>query len=488
MANCIIRNAEPVNGQRFFKTGKNFPGNDLPEVIIEAEPELSDFYHLAWKLAWDHVYESDHLPFSPYMSEGCGVNRIWIWDSCFMGMFCRYALNSFPGRATLDNLYEMLKQPDAPIRIQHRDNPPLFAWIEWMYYQMDPDKKRLAEVLPKLIAHYDFLEKLDPADHADDPLPLMEWKKEREGYCWGGCPSGMDNTPRGRDKYDSIWWVDAPAQQALSARYIVKIAEVLHDEAAARFQREFESKKALLQNFWDAETGAFLDRYRDSSGFCRVLTPASFWPILARCATPEQRKRQFALLNDPQKLGGIVPFPSVSRDDPDFDPEGAYWRGSVWLPVAYTGIKSLEQYGEYESAAKLSLDLLRHMVRTWRECEPHTIWECYSPSKPYPATQKTGKLCRKDFCGWSALGPISLLIENIIGISGFDAEEGCLTWNPGISTGRLGIRNLNFNGGRIDLIREKDRIRIGCDRPVTLYYQKTKMDCKAGENIFTLQP
>ena len=219
-----------------------------------------------------------------------------------------------------------------------------------------------------------------------------------------------------------------------------------------------------------------------------MLTPASFWPIFAGCATSEQRKRQFALLNDPQRLGGIVPFPSVSRDDPDFDPKGAYWRGSVWLPVAYMGIKSLEQYGEYGFAAKLSLDLLRHMVRTWKGYEPHTIWECYSPSKPYPATQKTGKLCRMDFCGWSALGPISLLIENIIGISGFNSEEGTLTWNPGISQGRLGIRNLNFNGGKIDLIRENGQIRIGCGRPVTLYYQKQKMDCKAGENIFSIQP
>ena len=171
----------------FNQTKKTFPRHDLPEVIVEAEQDFAEIYDLAWKQAWEHVYESDHLPFSPYLSEGCGINRIWIWDSCFMGMFCRYALNSFPGRATLDNLYEMMKYPDAPIRIQHRDNPPLFAWIEWMYYQMDSDKKRLAEVLPKLLAHYEFLEELDPAEHVDDPFPPITWKKEPEGYCWSGC-------------------------------------------------------------------------------------------------------------------------------------------------------------------------------------------------------------------------------------------------------------------------------------------------------------
>ena len=477
-----------MNEPLFHKTEKSFPVNDLPEVIVEAEPDFAEFYRLTWKLAWDHVYESDYLPFSPYLSEGCGVNRIWIWDSCFMGMFCRYALNSFPGRATLDNLYALLNQPNAPIHIHHRDNPPLFAWIEWMYYQMDSNKERLAEVLPKLTAHYDFLENLDPTEHADDPFPQMTWKKETGGYCWSGNPSGMDNTPRGRGDYNSIWWVDALAQQALAARYIVKIAEVLHsDNVKQRFQAEFEQKKALLQTYWDEKTGAFIDRYRDGNGFCRVLTPASFWPLFADCATPEQRTRQFSLLTDPRKLGGVVPFPSVSRDDPAFDPEGGYWRGSVWLPVVYMGIKALEHYGEYETAARLSLDLLRHMVRTWKEYDPHTIWECYSPTECKPATNKQQQTVRKDFCGWSALGPVSLLIENIIGISGYDSDARSLTWNPGIPEGRLGIRNLNFGGSRIDLIRENDLIRICCNGPLTVYYQKRKLDCKDGENIFCLQ-
>ena len=471
----------------FRPTEKPFPETDLPEVIIEAEPDFPEFYRLAWKLAWEHVYESEQMPFSPYMSEGCGIDRVWIWDSCFMGMFCRYALNSFPGRVTLDNLYALQSRTDAPIRIHHRDNPPLFAWIEWMYYQMDSDRKRLAEVLPKLIAHYDFLENLDPAAHTDDPPPLMTWKREPEGYCWSGCPSGMDNTPRGRDDYASIWWVDALAQQALSARYIAKIADVLHENGTVqRFRMEFERKKELLRHYWDEETGAFLDRYRDGRGFCRVLTPASFWPILADCATPEQRRRQFALLDDPEKLGGLIPFPSVSRDDPDFERTGAYWRGAVWLPTAYMSVKALEQYGEYEQAARLSLVLLRHMVRTWKEYDPHTIWECYSPTEFKPADNKRKLVVRKDFCGWSALGPISLLIENIIGISGFDSDTRSLAWNPGTAEGRLGIRNLNFGGDRIDLIRENGRLLVRCGSPLSVRFRNRKFDCQPGENIFPI--
>ena len=478
---------ENMSDLLFHKTTQPFPAEDIPQVIIDAEPEFSEFYRFAWHLAWDHVYESEHLPYSPYLSEGCGINRIWIWDSCFMGMFCRYALNSFPGRATLDNLYALLYHPEAPICIHHLDNPPLFAWIEWMYYQMDSDKKRLNEVLPKLIYHYDFLEQLDPTTYDNRDLPRITWKKESGNYRWSGCPSGMDNTPRGRDDYDSIWWVDALAQQALSAHYIAKIADALSEEnTKQRFQADFEHKKNLMQNYWDEETGTFLDIYRDGSGFCRVLTPASFWPVFANCATSEQREKQFALLNDSSKLGGIVPFPSVSRDDLNFDPQGGYWRGAVWLPTAYMTVKTLEQFEEYQQAAELSLKLLRHMIKTWKEYTPHTIWECYSPTEAKPSTNKINAIVRKNFCGWSALGPISLLIENIIGISNFDSANRTLSWNPGIPDGRLGVRNLNFGGGKIDLLREDDIIRIHCDFPITLYYKKQKLDCKKGENVFPI--
>ena len=54
----------------------------------------------------------------------------------------------------------------------------------------------------------------------------------------------------------------------------------------ARIDAARSQKTELLQRYWDPETGAFQDR-RDGA-FCRVLTPAIFWPMSANMATAEQ--------------------------------------------------------------------------------------------------------------------------------------------------------------------------------------------------------
>ena len=74
----------------FHKTQKPFPDHDLPEVIIEAEPDFAEFYRLAWQLAWDHVYESESLPHSPIFpkaaeSTGSGSGTAVSWG-CSAGM------------------------------------------------------------------------------------------------------------------------------------------------------------------------------------------------------------------------------------------------------------------------------------------------------------------------------------------------------------------------------------------------------------------
>jgi hypothetical protein len=82
-----------------------------------------------------------------------------------------------------------------------------------------------------------------------------------------------------------------------------------------------------------------------------------------------------------------------------------------------------------------------------------TIWECYSPEFPEPATRWDDTFySRQDFVGWSGLGPIALLIENVIGIE-MNIPQNQITWRID-RTDEHGIKNLNYLDGKVSLLVE----------------------------------
>lgn len=476
----------------FRPTERPFPEADIPRVIYDRNPEFAAFYDEAWRLAWTRVYESEHLPRSPYMSEGCRTNRIWIWDSCLMLHFCLYS-PAFPSDNTLDNFYDVMagNGGSGGILVHHPDNPPLFAWTELRRYRMTGDLGRVRKLIAPdgaLVRHYERVESFKAGERVPWGAVKVWAEKLPHGYLWGGLPSGMDNTPRGGGvPYEEMLWFDLAAQQGLAALSIARLAEAAGDDSCReRFLREYQLQKALTRSFWDERDGAFYDRRNTPEReFCRVLTPASLWPFLAEMGTEEQLDRMAEKLLDPALLGGLVPFPSVSRSDPGFDPHGGYWRGGVWLPLCYMGIKALEKYGRFDLARTLAERVLIHMKRTFDEYEPHTIWECYSPTEYLPSTSKRG-YCRPDFCGWSALGPISLLIEDLIGIYDISVPENTIRWRLS-GPERHGVANLSFGSGRVSLVAEEGRIEVESSRPLQLEVNGVPFVCPAGRSEHRLR-
>ncbi len=479
---------EPATNPLFKTIEKPFPVESIPQPICDSEPGLVKLAEIAWRQAWDHVVETRALPNSPYLNEGCRVNRIWVWDSCLMSIFSRYS-SEFPTEQTLDNFYDVMEGRSQPgILVHHPDNPPLFAWSELMLYRISGCLDRVDRLINRnrsLERHYDWMETGDTGQlYSWGAMPRFV-KRLPLGYMWDGLPSGMDNTPRGNGRYNYIMWLDLLAQMGLAAKSIASLAEsVGNSECAERFHREYISKKALMEEYWDNESGIYYDRsISHEKRFCRVLTPASFWPFLAEMGTSEQMELAIKVLLDDQLLGGIVPCPSVSRSDPAFNPAGEYWRGGVWLPTVYIVLKALEKYGKFELARQLSIKLLRHMLRTYEEYEPHTIWECYNPVQPLPSTNGKGRRCRADFCGWSALGPISILLENIIGIWDVDAVVRRIRWNCQENI-RSGVRNLRLGNESVSLMFKDGKLQVECDSPFILEWNRREFNCPAGCTTF----
>ena len=104
-----------------------------PEPVFEEKTGYVDLYWAAWEMAAKRVMKQDGLPQSPYMDEACWDSHIWIWDTAFMTFFTKYSPQHFPGVESLKNFYSPMHDGSGklPLRIQHPDNPPLFAWGEY---------------------------------------------------------------------------------------------------------------------------------------------------------------------------------------------------------------------------------------------------------------------------------------------------------------------------------------------------------------------
>lgn len=493
--------------------------SSLPRPVYDAHPEYIELYDKAWELAYSNIDTIPGIPAPVYMDEAHRSDRIWVWDTCLMGLFCKYCPSVFPGIQSLDNFYGiLLSDADVPLpkvignkwcgkdegkmlplRVQHPDNPPLLAWTEYCYALQTGDLTRLERVFSseKYLQHwYQMFDSFDPsAPRPHGAGVKVKLKKFEDGYAWGGDQSGMDNTPRGRTSPDptprdrcpdnpDLRWVDALALQGLSALCMSRIAGLLGDQSEQKYWQDVHSALSEKLNtlYWDEEDGFYYDCFTGGEK-CRVKTIASWWPVLAEMTGQERAGRMADHLRDSLEFGGSMPTPSLSRNDVDFIPDGGYWRGSIWLPTTYMALKATDSSGEYDLARSIASSLLEHMYKTYVSFDPHTIWECYSPTEHEPARNKQGELVRPDFCGWSALGPISIFIEDVIGIKEANAFDNTLACafdkHP---EGRVGVRNYRFGNIVCSIIATDKKIKVTTNKPFTLITDGRNIEVPAGKS------
>ncbi len=496
----------------------------VPAPVCGDHPEYVAFYEKAWQLVRAHVKHIPGLPQTPYMDEGFCECQMWIWDTCFMSLFCKYAQAVFPGVETFNNFYQVLydgkslpqliPSPQEPrwayrypgelndICIHIADNPPLFAWGEYENALISGDLEHVKTLLYDhryLQKHYEWIEGLKAPEMPHGVSNVTCLIAEEVGYRWEGGRSGMDNTPRGRKRIregtvrpnnPDLLWVDAICQQALSARMISRLFAMVQDEENSLvWQRKFDEKQKLINRYyWDEQDKFYYDIDVNSREFCRVMTVASYWALTAGVASQQQAEALAAYLDDENTFGGELPLVSLARNDGDFYEDGHYWRGGFWLPTAYAALKGLASYGYRDRVHAAAHKMLRYMLQTYREYEPHTIWECYAPVGHKPALDHGGvNIVRRDFCGWSALGPISIFIEYVLGFHTVNALTKTVEWAyPSELTGEVGIKNLRFGSVVTDIVAQKGICHVTSTHAYTLIVDGRPFAVKEGTQTFSL--
>jgi len=101
-------------------------------------------------------------------------------------------------------------------------------------------------------------------------------------------------------------------------------------------------------------------------------------------------------------------------------------------------------------ARQATVRILDAMCAVDRDSAFGGIWECYAPEAYRPSTTEEGDLVRDAFVGWGGLAPITLLIEDIIGLE-FNAPENTVTFHL-CSREKCGLENMIFNGSTLSIV------------------------------------
>jgi glycogen debranching enzyme len=308
-------------------------------------------------------------------------------------------------------------------------NHPIAAWAEIESFRATGDRERLKMVREPLERYYWFLKR---HLRQGNGLYITDW-------------ASMDDSARNPYLKGGGTGVDISSEMVLFARGLAEIAGLtLSPKDAAVFDREAEEGTRLIrERMWDPGRKFFCDLTADGSP-APIKTIAGYWTLLAGVATKEQARGLVAKLEDPKYFGTRHRVPTCSADESAYR-AGQYWKGAVWAPTNTMVIRGLERYGYQELARKIALEHLESVAETLEATG--TIWENYSPDSAAP-----GRPARKDFVGWSGIGPILYLLEYGIGLKP-DATRNRLEWRlePGVRSGCLRYR---FNGHVADLVAE----------------------------------
>lgn len=479
---AIEKNADKVAPDNIFRFNKEA----LPKPVYEERLDLVALYYKAFELMFDNIDYINKENWKPVVACMPGVSTTWQWDSCIMTFFTNYLADSFSALNNLDNLYR-LQRDDGYISMAYkietekeafdeRINPPLYAWAEWEHYLISGDSSRFEYVTPKIEALYDFIEK---NRRHQNGLYFFEDVNS----------SGMNDSPRGSNytHNSGLAFIDLASQQSLTALCLSKMYSVLENsQKSDYFKSENNRINELINKYHYCEkTGFYHDLFINTRKtlYLSNKTAASFWVMLCGAVQGDRRLRMAKHIMSPDEFYTNTPFATLSKDDPNFDSNGGSWLGASRPQTTFAAIRGLYECGFTEFAtqsAKKYLDVLSAVANDSRY---GSIWECYSPDSPQPALKDCGHLAMSNFVGCAGVGPITVFIENVIGLH-FDAHKNSVIFD--ITTDKkCGIENMVFGGAKLSVIFENGKVFINTQKEFTITIKKDgnvkKCDVTAGK-------
>lgn len=346
----------------------NFTDDKYAAVLAKAHLTLQN----NWRIPAGELSHQGLFPSYQYE----WFHGFWSWDSWKQAVGLSYydtALAKDQMRAMFDYqsedgfIVDCIYRDTTIEAHNYRDTkPPLAAWAVVKIVEQDPDISFIEEMYPKLKKYHEWW--YNKRDHDKDGL--CEFGSTDGTVLAAKWESGMDNAIRFDDSkilkntegaYSlNQESVDLNAYLYAEKRFLSFLAEKLQNKGDAKtFNEEAtDLKRRIQQQFYDEEDGWFYDTNLEGTTFIKGAGSEGWTALWAKAANQEQAEAVKEKMMDPEKFYTKVPFQTMSKDHPKFDPLNGYWRGPNWLDQAYFGVKGLRNYGFDKDADRATAQII----------------------------------------------------------------------------------------------------------------------------------
>ena len=357
--------------------------NLMRQVMLPSEEKSSYNYYVfsrepTW--GWGHggqvFHESLTMMAYAYMDPVSAMNSQRVYsERQYENGYINYRTGSF-----LDEIIEHNNQLTS--------SAPWYAWQNWEIYKITKDREFLEEMYQSSKKFYNYY--------------ISNRDSDNDGLCEWGAHAVLESV---RDALVAVWdevgWptnfegLDVNCMLVKEAKSLAEMAEELgYKKKAKQWKKNALTRQKLINEImWDEKTGFYYNVDKTDNDFTfknkndlKREEIIGFLPLWAGIVSKERAEKLVVKLTDPNKFWRKYGVPSLSADDPYYNPQG-YWNGPVWVEWDFFIVDGLIQYGYDDLARELVDRVAANMIAQLKK--DHNLWEFYSPDDQWAGYHKT---------------------------------------------------------------------------------------------------
>ena len=288
--------------------------------------------------------------------------NMWLWDSAFHGIGFK-EFDPSTAQLAITAVFEqirddgMLPHTTSPETQSEITQPPILAWAVREISRKTEDMDWVNRCQGPLFRYLEWI-RLN-RDKNNNCIP--EWHIEGNPLCrCGEC--GLDNSPL-YDKATLLDSVDFASYLCNDYRCLAEISQLAGNTQLKNqcLVHADAIKTAVNTHLWSELDSIYYSR-EFGREFVAIKTIASFMPLFAGIARPQQASKLLEHLQDETSFASAFPIPSTSLDSGQYCKD--MWRGPTWLNTNYLVYQGILEYG-YKPQANALRTVILKTVNDW---------------------------------------------------------------------------------------------------------------------------